>query len=292
MTAGRHSNSEGDADTEQNETPSDEELPVRTVLSGVLVRFRSDLRLAVPFLVAGLLVGLVDIARRRDPIPTTIDSGLDGLHVELPFLLYPSGAAQTTRSLGAIVELRLPYLLWAVAVELLPLLAVGVAGWLVVSRALGIEPRERSLGVYLGAVLVLTPAFGVARTLFPTFRAIAFVVIAVPLLLLCAAALTWLFLVPVYLIAGFGLRKSIRLSRDAVQGTEGTVFILIGLFTLAMWLLSRVPLVGGALSTAVVAPIHAVAAVFIHDNVGPDHLDTVSETTTDQVDDQQPANAP
>jgi len=97
------------------------------VLRAVGRRLRADPVLCVPFVVAGVVVGLADWIRLRDPLPAGTPVWT-GETVSVQYSLFPSGTARATRELGALVDLRLPYLLGGVALEAVVPLAVGTAG--------------------------------------------------------------------------------------------------------------------------------------------------------------------
>jgi hypothetical protein len=115
--------------------------------------------LALPFSVAGIVVAAIDLARRLDPIPVVRDNGGDGVSVDVEYYLFPTGSPEALRPLRAIVELQPQYLIWAVALEVVALLAVGLAGWLVFTRALDRSTDLASATRYFGifALLIRIP---------------------------------------------------------------------------------------------------------------------------------------
>lgn len=258
--------------------PDDSALTFWTILTRTLARFRSDPWLAVPFLVAGGYVGFADVARTVDPIQATARGGHVG--PEYGFSVYPSGLALTGRTFGSMVELRLPYLLWAVALELTAFLAVGIAGWAVLSRALGIARSRRTLATYLGVIVGFVLLLSVIRPRLPTFTGILPLDLALSLVSIFVAVR--LFLVPVYLLAGDGPLESIAASNAGVRGVGLRVFGLVFLIAISTWRLGMIAPYGGFLSTALVAPLHAVAAVEIyeHQNATDGESDSTDDPAT------------
>ena len=237
-------------------------LTVTAVLRATIARIRSDRWLMIPFLFAGGLITAVDFVRRWDPIPASRETS-DGLSIELAFYLYPTGVPGTARPLGAIVDLLPQYLLWTIGIELTVVLAVGVAGWVVISRGLEQSPVWRSAARYIGLIVfplwILRLADG-AEIEFANGG----LLFGIPLLIVWALILVRLFLLPVCLVDGRGLIEAIRESARTSRGVSWPIFGLIVLIGLGMSLLGSIPTVGGLLSTALLAPIHAVAAVVVY----------------------------
>ena len=251
--------------TPDSPAPEPATLTVAAVLRATVDRLRAEPWLAVPFVLAGIVMGAVDFARRWDPIPASGDSS-NGLSVEIAFYLYPTGVADTARPLGAMVDLLPEYLLWAIGLELAVLLAVGGAGWIVISRGLGQPLAWRSAARYIGVLVVplwVVRLAGGAEIEFTNGG----LIFGIPLLLLWAVVLVRLFLLPVCLVDGHGLiaavRKSVRLSR----GIGWTIFGLIVLIGLGTSLVGSIPTVSGILSAALFAPLHAISAVVLYERV-------------------------
>lgn len=235
-----------------------------TVLGAVWSRIRRDPSLLAPFAVAGLVLALVDVLRTRDPIPSATTDALDRT-VSVQFSLYPSGTERTARRIGALVDLETPYLVWGVGIELVALLAVGLAGWLTITRALDGQRRLAALGRYL--------CLPVALALVPRLAGSPTVDVGLPVglvaLLVVSFVAVRLFLVPAFLATGRGFGAAIRLSASRSRGWGWTLFGLILLVGVASWGLARVPMAGAFLSTAVVAPVHAVAMAVVLDWPNP-----------------------
>ncbi|MFC4449893.1 hypothetical protein [Halorussus aquaticus] len=264
--------SPGSSSEPHAENVARERLP-NTSVSGVLgesvARVATDPRLALPFVVAGLVLTAVGRLRLRDPIPTTMPDLAGDMTVRIAFHLYPSGLRVTGTRPAALVDLEPGYLAWAVGSELAAFLAVGVAGWLTLSRAAdagwGVRSPGRPLVSYLG--------FVVAAKIFLRSLAVfdGLGLFAVVGLVVFAVVSVRLFAAPALVVTGRGLGAAVRESARRSVGEGATVFGLVVLFGLSAWLLGSVPVVGTFLSTAVVAPIHAVCAVVFVKSTGERH---------------------
>lgn len=242
------------ADSPAGSSP-DTSVTVGTVLKTASAHIRHDPVLIVPFAVVGLLVALADWLRKWDPLPVATPDAF-GQTVSVQYSVFPMGTARTVRRVGALVDLQIPYFFGAVALELLVLLAVGLAGWLTITRALGAERRLDSLARYLGvlsAVAILFRVLGSSTITTDSLLLGALAFFAVYLVLV------HLFLFPGCLVAGSQFTTALRESVQESRGQGWSLFWLIVVFGLASWGLAQIPIAGGGLSTAVVAPIHAVS---------------------------------
>ena len=259
------------------ETPStvggDGPRSVRDVLVAVVRRLRATPRLAVPFVLAGAVVGLADWLRLQDPLPAGQPPWMGDV-LSVQYALFPAGTARTTRELGAFPDLRLPYLLGGIALEALVVLSVGVAGWLTLTRALSADRTALSFGRYVGgfvavaALLALVPAGSIEIRSLP----LALLALAVAFVLVVR-----LFLVPGLLASGSGVVAALRESGRRSRGVRVTVGWLAVTFGVASWGLATVPVVGGFLSTAVVGTVQAVAIAVLlgrpeETTAGPERL--------------------
>ncbi|UPW00155.1 hypothetical protein M0R88_16780 [Halorussus gelatinilyticus] len=261
-----------------------------TSVSGVLResvgRIVADPWLAVPFLVAGVVLTGVDWLRVHDPVPTTAPELVGDVTVGVAYRFYPTGLRAAGTRPAALVDLETGYLAWTLGLELAAFLAVGIAGWLTLSLAMdagesgghstsgdrsgsarfdsvGFDSTRFSsapfdsarLGPYLGFVVVAHVLVG----LFGLLDGLGW--LAVVGLVVYAVAAVRLFAAPALVVGGSGVRGAMRRSRWRAVGEGATVFGLVVLFGLGAWLLGSVPVVGPAASTALVAPIHAVATV-------------------------------
>lgn len=241
---------------------------VWAVLRVIGSRIRRDPFLGVPFAIAGALLALADVVRNRDPIPVTRADWF-GETVSVQYSIYPTGTVRTVRDVGALVDLQTPSLLWGVGIELLVVLAIGIAGWATITRSLGVRRSLASLARYLGLVATLElvpPLFGGlsidVQGLLPGFVLLAGI----------SLVLVRLYLVPASLVAGRGFADALRDSVDASRGRRWTIFGLILVFGVASWGLAHVPTVGAFLSTAIVAPLQAASfAAFVHQQGSEGH---------------------
>ncbi|WP_136718601.1 hypothetical protein [Halorientalis salina] len=235
--------------------PQTTRLSTVGVLRTVLRRIRRDPVLAVPFLAVGGLIALVDWLRTHDPIPATASEALSQ-SVSLQYSVLPHGVARTARHVDALIDLKTPYFLWAVGLELVVPLAVGTAGWLTIAWALEIQPRLRALGRYL---IVLISIISIPRVLGVSSINLDSFLLGLALLAVLLFVFVRLFLFPAFLVSGCGFMPALRQSRRRSRGDGMTIGGLIFVLGLAYWGLATVPIVGAFLSTALVAPVHAVA---------------------------------
>lgn len=226
-----------------------------TVLKDTGARIRRDPVLLVPFTVAGLLVGLADWLREWDPIPAATPESFGGT-IGVDYSIFPTGTARSVRHVDALIDLETPYFLGAVGLELLVVLAIGVAGWYTIHRVLGGEARLDSVARYL---LTLSVVAVPLRVLGVRAIEVDSVFLGAAALFAFALVAVWLFLVPGFLAAGLPLSGALRESLQQSRGMQGSLFVLVVLFGLASWGLGRIPVAGGILSTAVVGGAHAVS---------------------------------
>ncbi|KAA9396192.1 hypothetical protein Har1130_16095 [Haloarcula sp. CBA1130] len=225
------------------------------VLTSTLGRIRRDPVLAVPFAVAGVLVALGDWLRRHDPIPTASTDALSE-SLSVTYSVLPQGTARTVRHVGALVGLKTRYLLWAVGLEVLIPLAVGIAGWMTIARTLDTRSPLRALCRYL---IALAAVVSIPQLLGGFSIDVNNVLLGLVLLAMALFVMTRLFLLPALLVTGSGFVTALRQSYRHSRGQGLLLAGLIIVIGLAYWGLATVPVAGGFLSTAVVAPIHAVA---------------------------------
>ena len=245
--------SEGDADTRPGQPRQPTKLSVAAVLQTAIGRIRRDPLLAVPFTIAGILVALVDWLRTRDPIPVATPDALSQT-VSLQYSVVPQGTARTVRYADAMIDLQLPYLLWAGGLELVVVLVVGFAGWLTIARTLETSFEPGGLSRYLLALMALV---SLPQLLGASITIERFLV-GLGLLAVFLAVAVRLFLFPACLVAGSGFITSLRQSYRRSSGHGTTIAGIVIVIGLASWGLVKIPHLGGFLSTAIVAPVHAV----------------------------------
>lgn len=248
-------------DWEENETVSSvghasqtTRLSTLGVLKSALGRIRRDPVLAVPFAVVGVLVALADWLRQYDPIPVASTDALSQ-SVSIQYSVLPQGTSRTVRNVGALVDLKTRYLLWGIGLEVLVPLAVGIAGWVTIQRALDTDSRLRALSRYLIALAVIV---SIPQLLGGFSVDVNNFLFGLVLLAMALFVLTRLFLFPALLVTGSGFVTALRQSYAQSRGHGMTIAGLIIVIGLAYWGLATVPVAGGFLSTAVIAPIHAV----------------------------------
>lgn len=223
---------------------------------------RRDPWLFVPFFLAGAVLSLVDWLRRRDPIPAFERAGLEtnGISVQVEFVGYPTGVSQTMVSLESLIGLELPVLAQGLGVLALAVLAISVAGVLTIARAMETDVSLESGIRFVGFVVGMDLFFRVLGSI-DLVRGMGLFGL-VPLVLI-VALLVRLFVVPGLLVAGRSLWPAVRESYRLTRGRGWTISGLILLFGLGAWILAHVPFGGTILSSAVVAPVHAVVIVTV-----------------------------
>lgn len=224
------------------------------VLQTALRRIRRDPVLAVPFTVAGVIVALADWLRTHDPIPVATTDALTQ-SVSVQYSVLPQGTARTVRHIGALIDLKTPYFLWAVGLEVAVPLVVGIAGWLTIARTVKTHSHLGAVSRYLIA-LIATVSLPQLLGISPVD--ITNLLIGIVLLAGFLFVLVRLFLFPVFLVTGSGFVVALRQSYRRSLGHGWPIAGLIIVIGLAYWGLASVPIVGGFLSTALVAPVHAV----------------------------------
>ncbi|ARS90075.1 hypothetical protein [Natrarchaeobaculum aegyptiacum] len=252
----------GDDVTDDDRIPLARDSPHPLVAA--LETIRRDPVLLVPFFVVGLALAALDWLRRADPLPTPEHVVFDGSHLDLhvTYVGYPTGVSQTTVPLESLVALH-PHLLgWGLASYVLPLLAVTVAGVVTMARPMGREPQLRMVVSLFGFVLVVD----LTDRLLGSVDALQGMGLwGLPLLALLLFVMVRLFAVPGLLVAGRGLPAAIGESNRLTAGRGWQLAGLVLAFGLGAWLLADVSTVGALLSTAIVAPVHAVAIVVVLD---------------------------
>ncbi|RQH00856.1 hypothetical protein [Natrarchaeobius oligotrophus] len=253
---------EDETDVAPNDGPADERASnssgFEAVVANAIGRLRSDPVLWLPFLLAGLLSFAIDRRRAADALP--VEAGVDDATVSVAYAIYPSGVTETVRPLGALVDLRLPSLAYALGLEALAVLAVAGAGWLTIARARGDPLRPERFGRYLllvvgvGAGYRLLEAVGVGYGGGSLLSGLA-------VLALAFAVLVRLFLWPALVLRGEGVAASLAKSWRDARGQGWTILGLILLIGLGAWALAHAPVVGTVLSVWLVGTIHAVSLV-------------------------------
>lgn len=238
--------------------PVDRSVPV--LLSATIGRLRRDPALFVPFLFVGVLLTVVDRLRPLDPIPAVERTGLgeNGVRVQVEFVGYPTGLSRTTLPLESLVDLHAAYLAWGIALYLVPLFAIAVAGTVTMARAMDRNVRPRTVASVFGYVLAMDLGHR-ALTSIDSLQGMGLWGLA-PL----AAyffAMVRLFAVPGLLVAGRRPWTALRRSVGRTRGRGWSVFGVVLAVGLAAWLLVSPPIGGTLLNTALVAPVHAVAIV-------------------------------
>lgn len=243
-----------DGRAEPNVRGTPPRLSATVVLRDVVRRLRADPFLAVPFTLAGLVVALADWLRVADPLPASEPVWMSDT-ASVQYSVFPGGTARTVRELGAFVDLQLPYLFGGLALEAAVALAVGVAGWLTITRCLSTARSARSFLRYVVGLTLVSTLLVLLPTREIELGSLPLALLAVVVLYLVVVRV---FLLPGLLATGSGflpaLAESVRLSR----GGRAPIFWLALALGVTSWGLATVPTAGGFLSTAVVGTVHAV----------------------------------
>lgn len=247
-------------------SPSDRRFTFAGVLRTVARRLRRDPVLAVPFTAVGALLAAADFLRGIDPIPAATGAPAAGINVE--YSIFPRGVGRTGRTLGAVVDLDLPYFLWAVGLEALLVAAVSLAGFATIAWTLGARVRDRPVALlrYVAVLAALSVAYqALGRTQFePHGMLVALIAMFVLLQVLVRVAMT-----PAFLVAGRGATRAVWASVAASRGIGWTLFGLVVALGIAASVLARAPVVGPYLSTAIVATVHSVALGVVYRHCDP-----------------------
>lgn len=244
-----------------------------SVFSTATDRIRRDPALVVPFVIAGIILALIDWARRRDPLPTLAPDDGGGTLISLEFAGYPTGVPETFRPLSALIDLKLPYLAWGIGLEVGAVLVVAIAGVVTIARALdggagGSSPvyTDRWSGRRVPAYFGLVVLFVVVGRLLGTLGDLG-LIIGIPILIAVLIVLVRLFIAPAFVVTGSGPIAALRRSHRVTRGSGWSIVGLVLFFGIGAWALTLlpVPYVGTVLSAALVAPIHAVAVAVIRE---------------------------
>lgn len=244
------------------ETAESSPSTVSGVFSRLYSRLVTDPVLAVPLLVAGVVVALIGELRRRDPIPARSTAGpANEFEISVELFPVPSGTQATTRTFGGLIDLQPRLLVYGLGLELLGILAVSLAGYLTIARALDAELSVTSAGTYLlYAFLTVgwTWPFGSLEMDLPAGA----ILLWIPLVVLWFHVIVRLFVVPAALVEGDGIVAAVRRSNAAVRGFGWTVFGVIIVLGLVMWATGFAPVVSTVVGFGV-AVLHAVAVAVV-----------------------------
>lgn len=255
--AGRDADGVRAAESADTVADSARDPTARGSLRAALRRVVDDPGLLAPFLLTGVVYAVADRLRLNDAVPVTLADRIQEGTLSVAFGVYPAPRALTARPLDALVGLRFDYLVWTAAVGLVCLLAAVVAGWVTFARAEGGLPR-RGLASYAALVAVVDAAFRLLVAAAGTDD--LGVVVGLPAFAVTLWLMARLLAAPLYAARGrrplAALADSHALLRGRTWRASGVV-VAVGAAT---HLLGSVP-VAGALTSALVAPVHALAVV-------------------------------
>ena len=237
---------------------------VTGTLRYVISRPRRDPVLFVPFLLAGIVVTLLDEARRRDPIPARSTSRAGDIEIGFELFSIPGGRQTTARTLGGLLDLQPRLLSWALGLELLCAVVVALAGYITLSRLLGTAWSPTAAGTYLLYVGLITGVRWPVGQFDFAFRWWLLVILW-PFIIIALAIAAQLFAVPAAIADGDGLVAAIKRSNTAVRGRSFWIIGVIAALEFATWVVSFVPFVPTLASFSLVGPLHALAVAVVYE---------------------------
>ena len=258
MTDDQHSSSHNETDdlrADRNQTHS-------SVYEKLLTELGSKPSLWIPFFVVGFLLTIVDYLRERDPLPT--ESFVSESTFEVTYMLYPTGASETARSLDAFVDLPLDVLVYAISLELLVVGGVATAGWLTMKRVSEVPYRTRRFATYLGGVSVLYFIGRVGNALNLEYSPESLLG-GIAALIIIAFIAVRLFLLPAAILHEKNLQTAFQASWNRSKSHGAALLGLIVTFGLASQWIAEIPLLGVILSSTIVGTIHAVSLAILYE---------------------------
>ncbi|ELZ21984.1 hypothetical protein [Natrinema limicola] len=239
-------------------------------VSLALDRLQRDPVLFVPFVVAGVCLWLLDWIRRHDPLPT-IPGEQTGATVTVAYTGYPTGVPETARALSSLIDLKLPYLVWGLTLEVVAVFVIAAAGTVTIARGLSADSggtTPRRLLAYVGLVASFDVVFRILTAVVgDDVGLIAGLVLIIPLFVVFVRV----FAAPAFIVTGSGPIIALQRSARATRGRGWSILPLVVAFGLAAWLLGLVPGVGTILSTALVGSVHAVTAAVVRETATDGH---------------------
>lgn len=236
----------------------------------VWARLRGRPALVVPFTLLGCLAAVVDALRLADPVATVPKTAAQLGWVNVDLGLFPAAVSAVDTRLGAVLGLRLRWLLQVGVLEGLVLLATPAA-LLAVTRVLDgtVRTPVRSylrLLAYELAVLVGTA----------TVSAEVSGLLGIAVFVLAVYVVARLFPVPGMLARGEGFRDAVLGGHERARWSTGTRIVVLAAVALAAHLLVSVPVltglplpVGTVLATAVAGTGYALATLAAAPLPGP-----------------------
>lgn len=240
--------------------PAEDAVPAPTArgsLGTALRELGRDPRYVAPFLFAGVVYAVADRFRLNDPVPVTLSDRVQDGTVSVAFGVYPAPRPTAVRPLDALVGLRFDYLVWTAGVGLVALLAAVVAGWVTFARAEGGLPL-RGLASYAALVVVADAAFWLVVAVVGTED--LGLLVGLPAFAVTLWLMARLLAAPLYAARGHGPFAALARSYALLSGRTWKASGVVVAVGVATHLLGSVPTVG-ALTSAVVAPVHALAVV-------------------------------
>jgi hypothetical protein len=204
----------------------------------------------------------VDFLRERDPLPIEPSGSESTLQVS--YTVFPTGTAETIRSLDAFVDLPLGVLAYVVSLELIVVGAIATAGWMTMNHVSEIPFRLRRFFVYLAglSLLYFLARLGSAVNLDYAPRTLLAGLVALAVLSFIAVRL---FFLPVAILHEKGVVTALQASWHRSVSHGAPLFGLIVILGLASGWIAQLPFVGVVLSSTIGGTVHAVALVVLYE---------------------------
>jgi len=218
---------------------------------------RANPRVFAGFVLAGVVVTVVDALRRGDPVPTVGFVGLLDGDISVTFGLVARITPHASTPLSALASLRTPWLLWTAGLELLRTGAVVGAGVYGFARLLETTPSPatvlRYLVVFWGLALL-------------SFEADVGLLLGIPLLILFFAVLVRLVAFPALLVSGSSITGALSQSWYRTAGDGWALFGVVFVVGSANHALASVPTVG-PVGSALAAAVQVAAVAGYVDRI-------------------------
>jgi hypothetical protein len=235
---------------EHTDDPPDSTSPsVTTIFAGALRRIRTNPRVILALLIAGVVISGVDWLRLHDPIPSIGYRGIQEGHLSVLLGIVITVFSRVTVPLSALVGLKPQWFAWAIGLKLLGFAVVTGAGAYALSRLLQTPLTTAATLRYAGVVVFLH--LGPENIQFEGGG----LLLAIPLLVLFFFLALRLFALPGLLVTGYSLTSALQQSWRRTKGHSRSLFAVIILLGILNHLLLSVPVVG-PLGSAVVAVLH------------------------------------
>lgn len=247
-------------DDRDSDADSDVSLSMITLFAGARRRIWEHPRAVFALLFAGSVVIGIDWLRLHDPIPSVGFSGVQDGHFSILFSIVVTVFSRSTVPPSALIDLKSQWLVWAIGLELLGLVAVVGASVYALARLLQVPLTTTATLRYAGIVVLL----GFGPNVNFDSGGVLTILIVIPLIAVFLFLLVRLFAFPGLLIAKDSIRTALRQSWRRTKGHGRSLFVVVIILGILNHLLTSVSVIG-PLGSAVVAVLHAgTIAAFLH----------------------------